>query len=69
MGDLGARYMVTSVPTLLTFMRGEARLENRMRDGREMVQEEKVREWIEAEARIRDTGKSLFGGLFRGNGG
>ena len=71
--ELGMRYMITSMPTLLSFDRGEAIREARVTDPRLMRDERWLREWITGEARRRGgsggggggrMGGGLFGGLF-----
>jgi hypothetical protein len=69
--DLGMRYMITSMPTLLSFDRGEAMGETRVTDPKLMRDERWLREWIRGEARRRGgggggggMGRGLFGGLF-----
>jgi hypothetical protein len=66
---VGMCYMITSLPTLLSFDRGEVMEESRVADVRSLRNKEKMREWIEREARrgSRITGGGggrLFGGLF-----
>lgn len=65
---LGQRYMITSIPTLLSFDRRRTEVVNREVDVRKMADERWLEEWIKAEA-ARDGGGqggsgSLFGGLF-----
>jgi thiol-disulfide isomerase/thioredoxin len=69
---LGMQYMITSMPTLLTFDRGEAIPESRTMDTVKMKDKKWLKEWIEGEARRRGYGtggaggldSGLFGGLF-----
>jgi thiol-disulfide isomerase/thioredoxin len=68
---LGQRYMITSIPTLLSFDRRRTEVVNREVDVRKMADERWLEEWIKAEA-ARDGGgqggsgssSGLFGGLF-----
>jgi len=69
--DLGMTCMITSMPTLLSFDRGEAMGETRVTDPKLMKDERWLREWIRNEARRRGggaggggLGPGLFGGLF-----
>ena len=71
---LGMQYMITSMPTLLTFDRGEVMQDSRTSDVSRLRDKEWLREWIEREARRRGgessggggggVGSGLFGGLF-----
>lgn len=68
---LGMRYMITSMPTLLSFDRGEAQMKTRAMDPKLMKDREWLKEWIRTEARRRGDGGAgggggggLFGGLF-----
>jgi hypothetical protein len=66
---VGMRYMITSLPTLLSFDRGEVIEESRVADVRCLRNKEKMREWIERAARrgsgmTGEGGGRLFGGLF-----
>lgn len=67
---LGMTYMITSMPTLLSFDRGEVMGETRVTDPKFMRDEMWLREWIREEARRQGsgggggTGTGFFGGLF-----
>lgn len=73
---LGMTYMITSLPTLLSFDRGEAQSRTRVVDPKKMTDREWLKEWIRSEAGKRGSGErksnlyggrdpdSLFGGLF-----
>jgi len=66
---LGMTYMITSMPTLLGFDRGEAQTETKVVDARKMGDREWMKEWIRTEARRQGMGgggggTGLFGGLF-----
>lgn len=68
---LGQTYMITKVPTLLSFDAGEAQVETKVVDGRLLADRAFLEEWIRAEARRHGGrggggggGGSLFGGLF-----
>ncbi|KAF8545333.1 hypothetical protein BDD12DRAFT_811385 [Trichophaea hybrida] len=50
MGELGSRYMINSLPTLLPFRRGEPVHEKRMTDVRAMSDRNRLKEWIEETA-------------------
>ena len=66
-GELATRYLVTSVPTLLAFSRGEAQLESKTADGHLLRDREWVRAWLAHEARRGGKGGgggSLLGNLF-----
>ncbi|KAH8196575.1 hypothetical protein TruAng_009269 [Truncatella angustata] len=67
-GDLGARYMITAIPTLLSFDAGEAQTDTRTADARKLADRAWLEEWIRNEARRHGGrgggGKGLFGGLF-----
>jgi hypothetical protein len=63
------RYMITAMPTLLSFDRGEVMGETRVTDPKLMKNEEWLKEWIRTEARRKGNGgggdgAGLFGGLF-----
>jgi thiol-disulfide isomerase/thioredoxin len=72
--DFGMQYMITSMPTLLTFDRGEVMEQSRTMDVSKMKDKEWLKEWIQREARRRGegtgggggggVGSGLFGGLF-----
>jgi len=67
---LGMTYMITSMPTLLSFDRGEAQLMTKVTDPKLMKNKESLKEWIRTEASRRGEGGGggsrwgLFGGLF-----
>lgn len=69
---LGMTYMITSMPSLLSFDRGEAQVNTKIVDPKQMRDAEGLKEWIRAEARRGGnggaggghTGAGLFGGLF-----
>lgn len=70
------QYMITSLPTLVSFDRGEEMMDTRTVDVTKMKSEAWLKEWIEREARRKGEGTSggvgiegsigggLFGGLF-----
>lgn len=65
---LGQRYMITSIPTLLSFDRRRSEVLGREVDVRKMADERWLEEWIRGEA-ARDGGGSgggggILGGLF-----
>lgn len=72
--DFGMQYMITSMPTLLTFDRGEVMEQSRTMEVSKMKDKEWLKAWIEREARRRGEGtgggggggigSGLFGGLF-----
>jgi len=67
-------YMITSMPTLLSFDRGEAQTGTKVTDPKNMKDIEWLKEWIRTEARRGgnggdggdrgEIGRSMFGGLF-----
>lgn len=70
---LGMTYMITSMPTLLSFDRGEAQVGTKITDPKEMKNVDGLKEWIRKEARRGGSGgdggsmlggSGLFGGLF-----
>lgn len=70
--NLALEYMITSIPTLLSFDAGEAQIATKVADARALANREFLIEWIRAEAR-RHGGRggggggassSVFGGLF-----
>ncbi|KAF2645957.1 hypothetical protein P280DRAFT_418218 [Massarina eburnea CBS 473.64] len=67
-GDLGVKYMITSMPTLLAFSRQEAQFDTKLVKPELMKNKEFLREWLLNEARrggrAGGGGGSLFGGLF-----
>ncbi|TQV93060.1 hypothetical protein V2A60_003628 [Cordyceps javanica] len=69
--SLAMTYMITSIPTLLSFDAGEAQTTTKITDARRMADREFLTQWIQNEARRhggRGGGASApsFGGLFRG---
>jgi hypothetical protein len=69
----GMRYMITAMPTLLSFDRGEAMTQTKLMDPSKMRDTEFMKEWIRTEARRQGDGSGgsgfgggggLFGGLF-----
>lgn len=66
---VASRYMITSVPFLVSFSRGEMQLDTRVTDVGKMKDARFLKEWIEREARRGGeggAGGSLFGGWFGG---
>lgn len=67
---LGLSYMITSVPTLLSFDAGEAQVETKVVDGNKLKDRNFLEEWIRTEARRHGGrgggggGGSIFSGLF-----
>ncbi|KAL7621252.1 hypothetical protein AAE478_008569 [Parahypoxylon ruwenzoriense] len=69
---LGLTYMITSVPTLLSFDAGEAQTQTKVADARRLADRAFLEEWIRSEARIYigrrggegGSGPTMFGGLF-----
>ena len=69
---LGMTYMITSMPTLLSFDRGEAQMKTKITDPKSMSDKEWLKEWIRTEARRQGEGgggsgtmgPGIFGGLF-----
>ncbi|KAF2703561.1 hypothetical protein K504DRAFT_463294 [Pleomassaria siparia CBS 279.74] len=70
-GDLGVKFMITSMPTLLAFSRQEAQLETKLVRPEQMKDRNFLRQWLLTEARrggrAGGAGGSLFGGLFGGS--
>lgn len=67
--SLAMTYMITSIPTLLSFDAGEAQTMTKISDARKLADKEFLKEWIRTEARRHGGrggggGSSLFGGLF-----
>lgn len=68
--NLAMRYMITSIPTLLSFDAGEAQTTTKVVDGRKLADGQFLADWIRNEARRHGGrgggggGRSLFGGLF-----
>jgi thiol-disulfide isomerase/thioredoxin len=48
---LGHEYLITTVPTLLSFDAGEAQVETKVVDGRKLADRRFLEEWIRTEAR------------------
>jgi hypothetical protein len=73
---LGMMYMITSIPTLLSFDRGEAQTDTKVTDPKLMADPAWLENWTRAEARRQggggggeaSIGEGLFGGLFRNHG-
>jgi hypothetical protein len=68
---LAMTYMITSMPTLLGFDRGEAQTGTKVTDPKLIRDREWLKEWIRTEARRGgdggaglNSGSGLFGGLF-----
>jgi hypothetical protein len=68
---LAITYMITSLPTLLSFDRGEAQTGTKVIDSKLMRDREWLKEWIRTEARRGgdggaglNAGSGLFGGLW-----
>lgn len=73
---LGLTYMITSVPTLLSFDAQEAQTQTKVSDARQLADRKFLEEWIRTEAQrhgtrggggtssLSGTVSSLFGGLF-----
>ncbi|GAO14565.1 hypothetical protein UVI_02032750 [Ustilaginoidea virens] len=68
-GSLAMTYMITSVPTLLSFDAGEAQTTTRVADGRRLADRQFLTAWIQGEARRRGGrgggGGGGVGGLWR----
>ncbi|KIE00190.1 Thioredoxin-like protein, partial [Metarhizium majus ARSEF 297] len=71
--NLAMTYMITSIPTLLSFDAGEAQTATKVTDGRKLADRQFLTEWIQHEARRHGgrggggdggPGSSVFGGLF-----
>ncbi|KAI0440261.1 hypothetical protein F4803DRAFT_482955 [Xylaria telfairii] len=71
-GALGMTYMITSIPTLLSFDAAEAMTDTKVTDGRKLADRAFLEEWIRNEARRQGGrgggggGTGLLGGLFGG---
>lgn len=68
---LGMTYMITSVPTLLSFDAQEAQVQTKVQDARKLTDRRFLEEWIRNEARRHGgrgggsaAGGGSFGGLF-----
>lgn len=66
---LGMDYMITSIPTLLSFDAQEAQTQTKVVDARQMADRKFLEEWLRNEARRHGGrgggGGSLLGGLFK----
>ncbi|KAI9730032.1 MAG: hypothetical protein M1818_008301 [Claussenomyces sp. TS43310] len=65
----GMRYMITSLPTLVSFDRGEVMTDTKVTSPERLKDEQWLREWVENEAKRRGGGTGgggSGGGLFRG---
>ncbi|RYP53244.1 hypothetical protein DL768_001748 [Monosporascus sp. mg162] len=68
-GGLGMTYMITSIPTLLSFDAGEAQTQTKVTDARKLADRSFLEEWIRTEARRQGGrggggGSGILGGLF-----
>ncbi|KAJ9644619.1 hypothetical protein H2199_003582 [Coniosporium tulheliwenetii] len=66
-GDMGVRFMINSIPTLLAFSRAEPQMETQVTRLEDLKNREFLRTWIRKEASRRGeggAGGSLFGGWF-----
>ncbi|KAI1771613.1 hypothetical protein F4818DRAFT_444940 [Hypoxylon cercidicola] len=67
---LGTQYMITSIPTLLSFDAGEAQVQSKITNARNMADRAFLEEWIRNEARRHGGrgggggGPGILGGLF-----
>jgi len=67
---LGMQYMITSMPTLVTFDRGEVIMDTKVVDVAKLKDEAWLTQWIENESKRKGegtgggVGSGLFGGLF-----
>jgi len=64
--DLAMRYMITNIPTLVTFDRGEIITATKITDVEKLKDENYLIEWIENEAKRKGQGTGPEGGLFGG---
>ena len=68
LGDLALRYRINSIPTLLSFSRGEPQIETRLNTLEQMKEKAQLWAWITDEAKRGDTGgkggRSFLGTLF-----
>ena len=69
----GMTYMITSIPTLLSFDAQEAQVQTKVQDARKLSDRQFLEDWIRNEARRQgnrggggDAGGGTFGGLFGG---
>lgn len=65
-GGMGMQYMISSLPTLVTFDRGEVVIESKVVDAAKLKSEQFLRGWIEREAARKGEGSSGGGGFFGG---
>ncbi|KAK2037813.1 hypothetical protein LZ31DRAFT_480275 [Colletotrichum somersetense] len=73
-GGLGMTYMITSIPTLLSFDNQEAQIQTKVHDAKKLTDRAFLEEWIRTEARRHGQrgaggggpGGGVFGGLFGG---
>ncbi|KAI1370701.1 hypothetical protein F4677DRAFT_451103 [Hypoxylon crocopeplum] len=68
-GGLGMEYMITSIPTLLSFDAGEAQVLTKIADGKRLADRSFLEEWVRNEARRHGgrgggDGPGVLGGLF-----
>ncbi|KAK1978721.1 hypothetical protein LZ30DRAFT_205434 [Colletotrichum cereale] len=69
---LGMTYMITSIPTLLSFDNQEAQVQTRVHDAKKLTDRAFLEEWIRTEARRHGErgggggAGGIFGGLFGG---
>lgn len=66
---LAGEYFITSIPTLLAFEKGQAQLENKVVENRELGNRAFLESWVRKEAgreRERSGGGGLFKGIFGG---
>lgn len=70
--SIAMTYMITAIPTLLSFDAGEAQTSTKITDGRKLTDREFLIEWIRSEARRHggrgggSPGGFSLGGLFGG---
>ncbi|KAF9871919.1 hypothetical protein CkaCkLH20_10551 [Colletotrichum karsti] len=71
-GGLGMTYMISSIPTLLSFDNQEAQIQTKVHDAKKLADRAFLEEWIRTEARRRGQrgggggSGGVFGGLFGG---
>ncbi|GKT45946.1 thioredoxin domain-containing protein [Colletotrichum spaethianum] len=71
-GGLGMTYMITSIPTLLSFDNQEAQIQTKVHDAKKLTDRAFLEEWIRTEARRHGQrgggggSGGVFGGLFGG---
>ncbi|KAK1518723.1 uncharacterized protein CCOS01_11543 [Colletotrichum costaricense] len=71
-GGLGMTYMITSIPTLLSFDNQEAQIQTKLHDAKKLTDRVFLEEWIRSEARRHGQrgggggSGGVFGGLFGG---